>query len=140
MQFRSAHHFINPTITTITTPCLKSVNREVLGGPVVRTRCFHSQGWGSLPRQGTKICKPRSVAKNKVSVTKSRQSKRNILFTLKLYWDLTAQNIRELARAPAHISLKVGCQSNHLHAYKCKSLTEQCSKLRKSELNYIHLF
>ena len=29
--------------------------REVPGGPVVRTWCFHGCGWGSIPGQGANI-------------------------------------------------------------------------------------
>ena len=34
---------------------IKSNNREFPGGPVVRTRHFHSGGGGLIPGQGTKI-------------------------------------------------------------------------------------
>ena len=33
----------------------KKQKREFPGGPVIRIRCFHCQGWGSIPGQTTKI-------------------------------------------------------------------------------------
>ena len=33
----------------------KKFKEELPGGPVVRTRCFHCQGSGPIPGQGTKI-------------------------------------------------------------------------------------
>ena len=35
------------------------------GGPVVRTRCFHCQGLGLIPGQGTKTRKPCGDQKKK---------------------------------------------------------------------------
>ena len=38
---------------------------EFSGGPVVRTRCFHRGGTGSIPGWGTKSSKPLGAAKKK---------------------------------------------------------------------------
>ena len=42
---------------------LQNRNREFSGGPVVRTPCFHCQGSGLIPGQGTKILENMITAK-----------------------------------------------------------------------------
>ena len=41
--------------------------REFPGSPVVRTRCFHCQGPGSIPGQGTKILQAAAVWPDKIN-------------------------------------------------------------------------
>ena len=53
--------FLTGLARVITAVGLKSVMSknvdywEFPGGPVIRTRCFHCWGWGSIPGQGTEV-------------------------------------------------------------------------------------